>query len=50
MTDREQTRLDLTAKEAQAVAMCLSGEVENDDGHHGDYMNALRRVLRKLTK
>lgn len=40
--------LTLTRKEANAVAACLSGEVENDDGDGGDYMPALRRVLRKI--
>jgi hypothetical protein len=30
--------------------MCLSGEVENDDGLSGDYFATLNRILRKLAR
>ena len=49
MSERGVT-ITLTPAEARYVRLCLSAEVECDDGHHGDYMKALRRVLAKLNK
>lgn len=45
---RKTYSLSLTAAEVTAVRMCISGELENDDGRTGHYFNPLRRVARKL--
>lgn len=40
--------IGLTDKELSALRACVSGELDNDDGHSGHYMEPLRRVARKL--
>lgn len=42
------TDLHLTEKERAALLSCIAGELDNDDGRPDEYMNALRRVVRKL--
>ena len=48
MKNGERITLDLTIAEANAVRLCLNGELESDDGGHGDYMKALASVVEKL--
>jgi hypothetical protein len=40
--------LHLSPKEWKALENCIHGELDNDDGNSDPYMNALRRVARKM--
>ena len=40
--------ISLTKEELSALNACISGELDNDDGFSGSYMNPLRRVARKI--